>query len=147
MILLAHNVKPAITRHFSVGPGFVLNVIPLFQTLLIQFYGRRAPNVTVARTSLAPEMNGAGPVYYLEDKAEFHKYIVLKGKRIVASTDTFSAPNALVQVHIDAHAFVGQVHSIFTHRQQGIEGQRTFLYVKWFQPLRPGIIDGDMWSA
>lgn len=84
---------------------------------------------------------------YLTDTADIHRYLLFRGKRITPSMDSYAAPNALIQTHVGMNVYVGQVHDIFSHTQKGVDGRRVLLYVKWFKPLRPGVLDANFWAA
>ena len=96
------------------------------------------------------EEEGGAPPNFLNQKAFFHKYVVIGSKRITPSTDHFRAPNAIIQSYIrgpqGAAKYVGQVFNVITHRQARNRVPVTLLQVRWLRPLHGRIVDTRIWD-
>ncbi|KAL5521122.1 hypothetical protein ACEPAG_9044 [Sanghuangporus baumii] len=85
------------------------------QNGLLKYYNRTEPQAdVVSRTSAyVPGIN------LLNIKADFFS--------------ATKAPNSIIQTEFDGELFVGQVISVFSHKQQHVPGPRIFLHVRWFR--------------
>ena len=137
----------SVGHSFSLGPGSTINLPNTLQKCLVDFYNDQFPFANVySRAASIDTSIRASPPNFLRDRAVSHKYLVLNGKRIVASPDIYKAPNSIVQARYGTSKFVGQVIEIFTHTQPPVLRPVTLLYVRWFQPLRNRIINTTLWT-
>lgn len=106
------------------------------QESLVEYYRENYPQALVV--SRGSDGN------FLNAMAKFHSFITLDGRRIKPSLKAERAPNSIIQMQLGEELFVGQVTSVLSHRQDGIEGAITFLQVRWFRPYRA--IDTSPWD-
>ena len=102
------------------------------QTQLLEYYTRYHPNSRVQPRSTIM-LGGSGNV--LSRKLTYFKYIILDGRRILASDLGTKAPNSLVQTRFNNRYYAGQVTKILTHRQARVEKSTALIQVKWFVPF------------
>ncbi|KAG1875919.1 hypothetical protein C8R48DRAFT_669170 [Suillus tomentosus] len=70
---------------------------------------------------------------FLQSHAQFHDYVILDGRRITSSHSRTHAPNSIVQVNTNQKCYIGQVHTIISHWQIGVELDLCLLEVRWFE--------------
>lgn len=118
------------------------------QDALMKYYQRRHPDWCVIARS---DSRNDGHLIYLHKDAVFFDHLVLNGRRIVPSYDAYKAPNSIIQSCFRNRGrsakFVGQVVSIFQHQQQQTGPLKTLVQVRWFKPLRDGIINPIKWDT
>lgn len=102
------------------------------QTQLLEYYTRYHPNSRVQPRSTIM-LGGSGNV--LSRKLTYFKYIILDGRRILASDLGTKAPNSLVQTRFNDRIYVGQVTKILSHRQAEVPRASALVQVKWFVPF------------
>ena len=136
------------------GPSKEDALLSSTQAALLNFYERTHPELRVIAPNaidLDEEEDESSPPNFLNQKAFFHKYIVIDSKHVIPSTDHFHAPNAIIQSYLcgpqGTAKYVGQVSNIITHQQARNWVPVTLLQVQWLRPLHSRIIDTRIWDC
>lgn len=128
---------------FALGSGANRYLPSSLQRSLVDYYQSRFPlaNICARTARFTPQEPN-----FLRDKALLHNYILLNGRRIVASAHMFKAPNSIIQACIGNSKYVGQVYDILTHVQPPFAKPSVLLHVFWFKPLRSGTFNTIIWN-
>lgn len=97
---------------------------------MVEFYRKRyrdAKVVSITASNPGPSPN------FKSNCADFHKYLVIDGRRISASGSLAHAPSSIMQLDLHASRYVGEVFSNISHQQAKIEDMTTLLEVHWFK--------------
>ena len=113
--------------------------------MLVEYYNNRFPDANVMGRTSSAAQRMVDP-NLLVDRVRLHHHLILDGRQISPpSKKKDKANNAIVQTRFGHHSYIGQVVSVYSHQQRGIPGRSTLLYVRWFRPLRPGLLPTEKW--
>ncbi|OCB85355.1 hypothetical protein A7U60_g7664 [Sanghuangporus baumii] len=133
-------------KRFSAGPSSVDQLPNALQKHLVQFYETYHADARVYARNATFHHHTALSPNFLSDRVEYLKYIILDGRRIIPSIDTFRAPNSIIQAQFNGGKIVGQVIRIIKHCQRFVEGSTILLHVRWFKPLERNILNTHPWD-
>jgi hypothetical protein len=127
---------------FSLGPHAMKTLERKDITDLVSFYRSAYPDAQV--TDHSTTTDNYQNMNFIVNKAKSHKHLILDGCRITPSGSALWAPNAILQADFDGAQYVGQAHSVLTHKQPGVNKEETLIDVRWFKRLEN--IDTTHWD-
>jgi hypothetical protein len=127
------NTKHPVDTRFSLGPYVMKTLDRKDLAHLVSFYRSTYPTAHVTdHSTITDDYRNTN---FVSNKAKSHSHLILDGRRITPSNSLKSAPNSIIQVQLDGKRYVGQMFSILTHRQPGVNKDEILLDVRWFKRL------------
>ncbi|KAG1895251.1 uncharacterized protein F5891DRAFT_1194306 [Suillus fuscotomentosus] len=105
---------------FSLGTHMKAGLSHDQQHQLIIHYQNTNPQAHVVSVMTCASTENPDPNYLLT-RANFHNYIILDGRCVASSSSLVKASNSIIQVDLNDTCYVGQVFTIISHSQHGIE--------------------------
>ncbi|KZT50088.1 hypothetical protein CALCODRAFT_488967 [Calocera cornea HHB12733] len=126
------------------GPGKVQFLEDGLQRAVMDLYTRHYPDLKLRFGADATAPLGS---VFLANRATFFSELRVEGQRITtAHEDKRSKSDSLILHRVSTGLqWVGELRSVFSHRQSGIEQIHTFAEVAWLQPLQDTPKHADMY--